>query len=259
MILAKQITSVRDLPRSEPRNTAAVRTQPSTISIVVPVLNEAELIGRFLAHLRECAPDAEIIVADGGSTDGTREVAEKLCDEVVMSERGRPLQLNAGANAAHGDTLWFLHADSEVPRASLSAIAAALGDPRTVGGYFRIRLPKEHIVYRLTDSFAHYAGFLLRVRCGDHGFFCRRDVFLRAGGFPDVPVMEDVEFYRSMRRLGRVRAVPDRLKTSTRRYEQIGRTRLTLAYALIATLYAVGVPLRVLASIYARTCQRAAA
>ena len=229
------------------------------VSIIVPVLNESALIRPFLLHLRERAADAEIIVVDGGSSDGSAAIARQLCDRLMRSEPGRAPQLNTGARAATGESLWFLHADSEVPRASLIAIAAALSDGRTVGGYFRIRLPKEHFVYRLTDSFAHYAGFLLRVRCGDHGFFCRRDVFLRAGGFPDVPVMEDVEFYRSMRRLGRVRAVPDRMKTSTRRYEQIGRTRLTLAYALIATLYAVGVPLRVLASIYARTCQRAAA
>ncbi|HSH39664.1 MAG TPA: TIGR04283 family arsenosugar biosynthesis glycosyltransferase [Chthoniobacterales bacterium] len=221
----------------------------------MPVLNEAKLIGPFLLHLRERAPSAELIVADGGSTDATRSTAEPLCDQLVESDSGRAHQLNAGASAAGGDVLWFLHADSEVPLGCLDDIRRAVADRRVAGGYFRINLPKTHAIYRLTDSFAHYAGIALRIRCGDHGFFCRRGVFVEAGGFPDVPLMEDVEFYRKLHRFGRVRAVHRRLKTSVRRYEQFGRVRVTFFYGLIATLYALGFPLRILARIYAATCQ----
>jgi hypothetical protein len=106
----------------------------------------------------------------------------------------------------------------------------------------------------LTDSFAHYAGILLRMRCGDHGFFCRRSTFLDIGGFPQVPLMEDVEFFRLLQRHGRVRYSHKRIVVSPRRYETVGRVRLTLAHGLIATLYIFGVPLSTLASIYERTC-----
>lgn len=226
-----------------------------SISIIVPVLDEAELITRFLLHLRERAPGAELIVVDGGSTDATLQAAEKLCDQLVVSEPGRARQLNAGAMAARGEVFWFLHVDSEVPAGCLGNIRRALAAREVAGGYFRVRLPKKHAIYRLTDCFAHYAGIALRIRCGDHGLFCRRSFFFQSGGFPDVPLMEDVEFYRKLHRFGRVRAVPQRLITSARRYEQFGPTRVTFIYGLIATLYAVGVPLRLLAAIYAAIFQ----
>lgn len=233
---------------------ATARPLPS-VSIVVPVLNEAELIAPFLLHLRERAPGAELIVVDGGSTDETQAAAQSSCDQLVVSAPGRARQLNAGAMVAHREVLWFLHADSEVPTDCLVEIRNALAAPDVAGGYFRIRLPKEHAIYRLTDSFAHYAGIVLRLRCGDHGFFCRRSLFFQSGGFPEVPLMEDVEFFRKLHRFGRVRAVHRRLKTSVRRYEQLGRARVTLVYGVIATLYALGVPLRILAVIYAATCR----
>lgn len=99
------------------------------VSIVVPVLNEAALIGPFLQHLRQRAPGAELIVADGGSTDGTPAAAEPFCDRLIASSAGRARQLNSGAEAARGEVLWFLHADSEVPRDCLPDIRAALADP----------------------------------------------------------------------------------------------------------------------------------
>jgi len=223
------------------------------ISIIVPVFNEAPLMRRFLQHLRERAPGAEIIVADGESTDGTTELAANLCDRLVQSQRSRAHQMNSGADAAHGEILWFVHADAELPPECLDEIARMMHDSNVVGGYFRIRLPRG-LVYRLTDSFAHYAGILLRMRCGDHGIFCRRTAFVEIGGFPTVPLMEDVEFFRRLRRCGRVTYSDKRIVVSARRYETIGRARLTLAYGFIATLYIFGVPLSVLAQIYQRTC-----
>lgn len=229
------------------------RTQ---FSIIVPVSNEASLVRPFLAHLRHRAPGAEIIVADGGSPDGTAELAADSCDRLVVSARNRAVQMNAGARAAHGDVLWFVHVDAEVPWGCLDEIERIVDDPKVVGGYFRIRLP-QRAVYRLTDSFAHYAGMLLRIRCGDHGFFCRRSVFLDLGGFPEVPLMEDVEFFRGLQRHGRVSYSHKRIVVSPRRYERVGRVRLTMAYGLIATLYVIGVPLSKLASLYGRLCCKA--
>jgi len=222
-------------------------------SIIVPVLNEAPLMRRFLQHLRERAPEAEVIVADGGSTDGTAEVAAELCDHLVRSERSRATQMNAGARAAGGDVFWFLHADAELPTGCLEDIDRVMKDPTISGGYFRIRLPRG-LVYRLTDTFAHYAGTLLRMRCGDHGIFCRRTVFLDIGGFPEVPLMEDVEFFRRLRRSGRVVCSEKRIVVSPRRYEEVGRARLTFAYGFIAALYVCRVPLSTLARIYQRIC-----
>jgi rSAM/selenodomain-associated transferase 2 len=223
------------------------------ISIIVPVFNEAPLIRRFLTHLRERAPGAEIIVADGGSTDGTADFAADVCDRLVASEQGRARQMNAAAHVARGDILWFVHADAELPLQCLDEIARIMEDSNVVGGYFRIRLPSPS-VYRLTDSFAHYAGILLRMRCGDHGIFCRRTAFVAVGGFPDVPLMEDVELFRRLHRCGRVVHSAKRIAVSPRRYEAIGRARLTFAYGFIATLYVFGVSPSMLAPIYKRTC-----
>src|SRR6266581_3890735 len=222
-------------------------------SVIVPAFNEAPLIRSFLQHLRERAPGAEIIVADGGSCDDTVDLATGFCDQLVRSEPNRAMQMNAGARAARGDVLWFVHVDAEVPQGCLDEIERIMDDPKVAGGYFRIRLPRG-LVYRLTDSFAHYAGILLRMRCGDHGIFCRRTAFLDIGGFPEVPLMEDVEFFRRLRRHGEVRYSCKRILASPRRYETIGRARLTLAYGFIATLYIFGIPLSKLASIYERTC-----
>src|SRR5467141_2130975 len=222
-------------------------------SIIVPVFNEAPLIRRFLQHLRERAPDAEIIVADGTSSDGTADLAAGLCDQLVVSEPNRAAQMNLGARAASGDVLWFVHGDVEVPQESLSEIARILAERSVAGGFFRIRLPPNP-VYRLTDSFAHYAGILLRMRCGDHGIFCRRTVFVDIGGFPEVPLMEDVEFLRRLRRCGRVKYSERRILVSPRRYESVGSVRLTLAHGVIATLYIFGVSSSILASIYKRAC-----
>jgi rSAM/selenodomain-associated transferase 2 len=225
------------------------------LSIIIPVFNEAPLIRPFLSNLRERTRGAEIIVVDGASTDGTDQLAQGFCDQVIRSgERSRAKQMNVGAGVAVGDILWFLHADTEVPVESLNEIARIVRNPKVCGGFFRIRLPDAPAVYRLTDGFAHYAGLLLRMRCGDHGIFCRRSAFVGAGGFPDVPLMEDVEFFRRLRRRGRIVYSNKRIGASPRRYETVGPTRLTFAYGSIATLYLFGVSPSTLARIYQRTC-----
>jgi rSAM/selenodomain-associated transferase 2 len=243
----------RFIPPINIRGNRFVKSTQRKVSIIVPVLNEALLIRPFLRQLRERAPAAEIIVADGGSNDGTVELATDFCHQLVTSAAGRAIQMNVGARAAHGDVFWFVHVDAEVPQGCLDEIARILNNPNVAGGYFRICLPRAH-VYRLTDTFAHYAGILLRIRCGDHGIFCRRAVFLDIGGFPEVPLMEDVEFFRRLHRRGRVTYSHKRILVSPRRYKTIGRLRLTLAYGLIATLYVFGVPLPKLAAIYGRIC-----
>ena len=225
------------------------------VSIIIPVFNEAPSIRPFLSNLRKRTPGAEIIVIDGASTDGTDELVQGLCDQLIRSdEPSRAKQMNVGAEVAGADVFWFLHADAEVPPECLDEIGRIMRNPKVCGGFFRIRLPDAPAVYRLTDGFAHYAGLLLRMRCGDHGIFCRRTAFVKAGGFPNVPVMEDVEFFRRLRRCGRIVHSNKRIWASPRRYETIGPTRLTFAFGSIATLYLLGVSLSALARIYRRTC-----
>jgi rSAM/selenodomain-associated transferase 2 len=228
----------------------------SVISIVTPVRNEAALIPGFLRHLRDRAPGAEIVIVDGESSDGTTEIAASSCERLITTRPNRAAQMNAGAAKASGEVLWFLHVDAEIPFGATEQIERALQDRHVVGGFFRIRLPRNNPVYRLTDSFAHYAGIMLRMRCGDHGLFCRRAVFEQMGGYPEVPLMEDVKLFRRLRRQGRVVCIPQRLIVSPRRYEEMGPLRLTLAFGLIATLYFFHAPSRLLERIYRHRCCR---
>ena len=225
-----------------------------SVSIIVPALDEAATIEQFLRQLRSRVGAVEILLVDGGSRDETPERAADICDRILTAKSSRALQMNAGAEAASGDILWFLHADCKVPEGCLEEIERALRDPVTVGGFFRIRIPRPDLVYRLTDGLAHYAGLLLRLRFGDHGFFCRRAAFEKIGGSPDVTLMEDAEFFRKLRRLGPVAVIPARLLVSPRRYEAVGPLRLTLTYGFIAILYAARIPLPILAAVYRHTC-----
>ena len=145
--------------------------------------------------------------------------------------------MNAGARAASGDTLWFVHADSRVPPGSESIINQALSTPGVVVGCFRLRFPRRNWIYRISDSWGNLAVDLFGFAFGDHGIFCRREPFIAAGGFPDVPLMEDAEFCRALKRHGRMHQVRDEIQTSPRRYEQRGPVRTTLFYLLILLLY----------------------
>ena len=222
------------------------------VSIIVPVLNESALIRALLEQLRAVAPSAEIVVIDGGSNDGTPELSAGLADRVLKASRGRARQMNAGARVARGDVFWFLHADSMIPPNALEEIAKILRRESNVGGCFRLRLPGREWIYRVSDSLGNVGVEVFGFALGDHGIFCRRRVFLRTGGFPDIPLMEDAEFYRSLRRYGGMRQSRLAIVGSQRRYEQLGPYRTTIYYVIILGLYLIGARMSTLIAVYWR-------
>ena len=223
-----------------------------SLSIVIPVLNEAALIGPFLRHLKALGPVVELIVVDGGSTDGTLELAQALADRLLSAPRGRAAQMNAGAQIATGEVLWFLHADLHVPANAIEEIQAALRDDRVAGGCFRLRYPRREWIYRISDSLGNLGVDLFGFALGDHGIFCRRSAFVRVGGYPIVPILEDAELYRRLRAVGRMEQVREEIVSDPRTFERGGRYRTTAVYFLILALYVAGVPISRLNKIYRR-------
>lgn len=225
---------------------------PRLISIVTPVLNEEAGIRGFLDHLAGLRGPFELVVVDGGSTDATvalvREYAGTLPAPVTLLEapRGRSSQMNAGASAAQGEVLLFLHADCRVPADSLRAIADACGVPGVCGGAFTQGCEDAGLFPRACCRVANAVAARSGLFFGDFGIFVRREVFSAAGGFPPVPYCEEIELCRSMRRSGRMVQVDRVIRSSPRRFESVGRTRLTVVYVLALALNRLGIRPRLL-------------
>lgn len=222
------------------------------VSIIVPVLNEADLIEASLRRLRNLDANLEIIVVDGGSSDGTWSLAKPLADRVISARRGRASQMNAGAAIARAGVLWFMHVDLEAPANLLARIQWALSNPRIVGGCFRLRFPRPELIYRVSDSLGNIGVSLFGFALGDHGIFCRRAAFRQVGGYPEIPILEDAEIYRRLRKEGRMVQLREEVVSDPRAFEAHGRCRTTAVYFFILALYVLGVPIRVLNRIYRR-------
>lgn len=230
-----------------------MHSRPPFLSIILPVLNEARLLRSCLENLRRnVGVEAELIVVDGGSADGTRVIAEPLVDRLITARRGRASQMNAGAEVACGEVLWFLHADSEVPADAVPQIRTVLRDPRVAGGCFRLRYPRREWIYRVSDSLGNVGVNVFGFALGDHGVFCRRAAFVQAGGYPDVPILEDAEIYRRLRSRGRMVQLRALILSDPRAYEALGPYRTTAVYFFILALYVLGVPIEILNQIYRR-------
>jgi len=210
------------------------------ISIIIPALNEAEGIAGTLAPLQPLrARGHELVVVDGGSTDATVDRARPLADRVLSSPRGRARQQNAGAAVAGGGILLFLHADTLLPDGADTRVLDGLRASERGWGRFDVRLSGTHPLLRVVERMIGIRSRLSGIATGDQAMFVRREWFDRAGGFPDLPLMEDVALSRALRRMGRPLCLRDRVVTSSRRWEARGvwRTillmwRLRLAYAL---------------------------
>jgi rSAM/selenodomain-associated transferase 2 len=212
------------------------------ISVVIPVLDEAANLARLLPELRRACPGAEIIVVDGGSRDGTADVARGQAGvQLLEGARGRARQMNAGARQAGGDVLLFLHADTSLPDGAPVAIAAALADPAVVGGRFDVRFDSRRRVLRIVAWFMNARSRATSICTGDQAIFVRRADFEAVGSYPDVPLMEDIELCRRLKARGRLAALRARVTTSARKWEREGPLRTIGLMWALRLLYFCGV------------------
>jgi rSAM/selenodomain-associated transferase 2 len=213
-----------------------------SLSIVIPALDEAANLALVLPTLVAREPAAEVLVVDGGSADDSRAAVARVPSvRWLSSPRGRARQMNAGARAARGDILLFLHADTVLPEGAGAAILAALADAGTVGGRFDVRLDSRRPLLALVGWLMNRRSRLTGICTGDQGIFVRRTVFEALGGYPDIPLMEDVELSRRLKRRGRLVALPLRVVTSARKWEREGVVRTIVLMWGLRLLYALGV------------------
>jgi rSAM/selenodomain-associated transferase 2 len=226
------------------------------LAVVIPTLDEELSIGGCLDSVGT-HEGVEMIVADGGSSDRTRELARSRGARVVTGARGRGPQLNFGATSSNSDRLLFLHADCRLPEGWMPAISRALDDKEISLACFRLRTMASvtlepsalhRLWLRVFDLRSHGLG----LPYGDQGFAVRRTVFDSAGRFPEIPLMEDVAFARTCRRLGRVQRLPLEIQTTARRVER-SPFKTTLMLATFPTLFRLGVAPETLARWYGNT------
>jgi rSAM/selenodomain-associated transferase 2 len=191
------------------------------VSVVIPVLNEADGIARTLMRLRQ-AGVWQCIVVDGGSDDDTVSLARLYADVVLSSPRGRARQMNAGAHVADGEVLLFLHADTDLPQGFLHLINGALADLQIVGGRFDVRLDAEGWPFRMIETLMNVRSRVTKISTGDQAIFVRRAVCQKMGGYPELELMEDIEFSRRLKREGHIACLRERVTTSARRWQRDG-------------------------------------
>jgi rSAM/selenodomain-associated transferase 2 len=209
------------------------------LSIIMPVFDEAAEIGAALTALAPFrARSVEVIVADGGSGDGTAALARPLADYVIASPRGRAVQMNAGATVAHGDVLVFLHADTRLPEGADRLVTDGLARSNRVWGRFDVRFDGGGL--GLIAFMMNWRSRVTGIATGDQAMFVARTTFENAGGFPAIALMEDVALSMRLKRSGRPLALRTRVTTSARRWRKHGVLRTILLMWKLRLAFSLG-------------------
>lgn len=211
---------------------------PRPVSIVIPTLNEARTLKRTLEHVRDQEEPFEVIVVDGGSSDGTVQLAQSAGVRVLQSSNGRAEQMNRGAAHAEGTILLFLHADTLLPSGGLATIRRTLRDPTATSGTFRLTFDRSTPLLRFYAWCTRWPW--IRLCFGDRGQFVRRDVFEAVGGFPDWPLFEDLELADRLRQYGGFRFLDTAVTTSARRFRRQGTVRQQIRNLYLWAHYMAG-------------------
>ena len=237
-----------------------------TISVIIPTLNEERTIMATLAHTTALGFD-ELIVVDGGSLDQTPVLVESYRRttqspaqspvRLVTAPCGRARQMNEGAKASGGEILLFLHADTQLPDDAKMMIQTALADPRIVGGRFDVQFDRPSMWGTIISRMMNWRSRLSGIATGDQALFVRRHIFEQMGGFADMPLMEDIDFSRRLKRKGATAALTATVTTSFRRWEQQGPLRTILLMWALRLLYWIGVCPHRLAHLYATVREEA--
>ncbi|MCA1593737.1 MAG: TIGR04283 family arsenosugar biosynthesis glycosyltransferase [Acidobacteria bacterium] len=223
--------------------------QPPALSIIIPTFNEAPVINQTLDAVMSVQGPLEVIVVDGGSFDGTVEIVRGRGGTLITSERGRGLQMHAGACAARGGALWFLHADTHPSPESARLIAEALSDPEVVAGNFSVRFDGKRRAARfLTWLYPQLRK--LGLCYGDSAMFVRRAAYEQVGGFQPFPIFEDLDLVRRLRKCGRLVHLPEIIVTSSRRFEDRSFALTFARWSFLQALYWLGAHPRKLGRLY---------
>jgi uncharacterized protein len=224
---------------------------PDTISVIIPAINEVNRIEGAIGSARLGNP-GEILVADGGSTDGSGSLVESLGARVIQSAPPRSNQLNHGAFEATGDVLLFLHADTLLPDNYHAPVLELLKSPSVSAGAFRLSIDSPLGGLRRIAFMANLRSRFLSLPYGDQAIFCRSSIFYGAGGFPDLPIMDDFELMRKLKTRGKIATLAESVSTSSRRWENRGILKTTLINQVVIMLYFMGISPQVIARLYRR-------
>ncbi len=223
------------------------------LSIILPVLNESDTINGILAHLQALGSDGlvETIVVDGNPSGTTIAAVTVPGVRTLVAEQGRARQMNRGAAVATGDILLFLHADTLLPSNAIPRIREVMDDKRFVGGAFDLEFNSKRIIFKITEWYVFLRTRLTKIPFGDQAIFIRRTYFEKIGGYRDIPIMEDVELMKRIRkRADTICIIPVKVRTSVRRYEQEGILYCAFRNWLLQISFALGMSAERLAKWY---------
>jgi len=227
-----------------------IRVREKMVSIIIPVLNEEECIEIFLKHLQKFREESEIILVDGGSEDRTTDIASKFdYITIVSSGRGRARQMNTGAKVANGDILLFLHADTYLPENAMNAVKEIIAG-NADGGCFSLKIDSSRLPLRIASQLITRRTKITHIATGDQTIFVRRKIFDELGGYADIPLMEDLDFTRRLKKIGTFVELDLQVFTSARRWEKWGVYKTILLMWSLRILYYIGVPPERLAQFY---------